>query len=269
MHRAHSERLDAEDDDAEEADADGAAEAGDIAPVLPNMREAITAQLLHLSKLGIIIQHAPKWPSAPRAVLGWTAVLTGIDVEGQLWLSSLVTLAVQPACVYCFMLAYGRFIYHAEGVRKNDARVRRVYAALAQAADGSAERFRARHLESGAPFARTLVLTILVSLVGFAALLVPSLVLSGLSDALRTCLFQLAFVWLAFRALRFAHWMAGRACASRRPRAARCLAASLAHARHSPCAPSLPPPPHWQTSARSRTHSDRGTRRRSASGGSR
>ena len=32
-----------------------AADEGNIAPVLPNMREAITAQLLHLSKLGILI----------------------------------------------------------------------------------------------------------------------------------------------------------------------------------------------------------------------
>ena len=60
----HSESsLEAGDDDAERAD--GAERDED--EKLPNLQEAVTAHLLHLAKLGIMIQHAPRWPRLPPA----------------------------------------------------------------------------------------------------------------------------------------------------------------------------------------------------------
>ena len=65
---AHVETEDVEEEDAEDIGSDGGSDGdGGAAVVLPNVQEAITNQILHLSKIGVLITHV-KWCVCP---FGW------------------------------------------------------------------------------------------------------------------------------------------------------------------------------------------------------
>jgi hypothetical protein len=64
----HVETEDVEEEDAEDIGSDGGSDGdGGAAVVLPNVQEAITNQILHLSKIGVLITHV-KWCVCP---FGW------------------------------------------------------------------------------------------------------------------------------------------------------------------------------------------------------